>query len=92
MSSSFTVAAGYRPTTPLAVSQRPSMMRRSMRLPSESTRRADSPTMSSLRMAGYGPARSQVWKKGPQSIASAISARSCFLSTRRPMNFGTGGT
>ena len=67
------------------------MMRRSMRLPSESTRRADSPTMSSVRIAGYGPARSQVWKNGPQSMTSAISARSWFFSSRRPMNFGAGG-
>ena len=62
-----------------------------MRLPSESRRRADSPTISSVRIAGYGPASSQVWKNGPQSITSAISARSWFFRTRRPMNFGTGG-
>jgi hypothetical protein len=29
---------------------------------------ACSPTTSSLRIAGNGPARSQVWKNGPQSM------------------------
>ena len=68
MSSSLTVLAGSSAITPFAVSQRPSMSRASIALPSENTRRADSPTISSFRIAGYGPARSQVWKNGPQSM------------------------
>ena len=68
MSSSFTVLAGNSATTPFACSQRPWIRRESIDLPSENTRRADSPTISSFRIAGYGPARSQVWKNGPQSM------------------------
>ncbi|MNV90128.1 hypothetical protein D3C71_1844790 [compost metagenome] len=60
MSSSFTVLAGYSAITPDAVSQRPSMIFFSMAWPSANTRVASSPTISSCRMAGYGPARSQV--------------------------------
>ena len=53
---------------------------------------ACSPTTSSFRIAGYGPARSQVWKNGAQSMYCATSFRSKFLNTRRPMNLGaTGG-
>ncbi|MDT4852398.1 hypothetical protein FQZ97_866290 [compost metagenome] len=92
MSSSFTVLAGQKPTTPLALSQRPSMRRLSMRWPSAYTRTASVPTISSFRMAGNGPARSQVWKNGPQSMYLASSVRSKFLNTRRPMNLGTVGT
>jgi hypothetical protein len=50
--------------TPLACSQRPSMARCSMRLPSLNTRCASWPTTSSRRMSGKRPARSQVWKNG----------------------------
>ncbi|OGB36563.1 MAG: hypothetical protein A3B67_10635 [Burkholderiales bacterium RIFCSPHIGHO2_02_FULL_66_10] len=39
-------------------------------------------------MAGYGPARSHVWKNGAQSMYLAISARSKFLNWRLPMNLG----
>jgi hypothetical protein len=68
MSSSFTLLAGHRPITALAVSQRPSIRRLSMRWPSEYTRTASAPTTSSFRMPGKAPARSQVWKNGPQSM------------------------
>ena len=62
-----------------------------MRWPSAYTRTASVPTTSSFRIAGNGPARSQVWKNGPQSMYFASSVRSKFLNTRRPMNLGTGG-
>ncbi|MNT28396.1 hypothetical protein D3C72_1640820 [compost metagenome] len=68
ISSSLTLFAGSRDTTPLAVSQRPSMSFFSKAWPSAYTLVAASPTTSSVRMAGKGPARSQVWKNGPQSM------------------------
>ena len=91
MVSSSTVLAGQKPTTPFACSQRPSMARCSRRLPSLNTRTASAPTISSFRMSGNLPARSQVWKNGAQSMQLANSARSKFLNTRRPMNLGWGG-
>lgn len=76
MSSSLTLFAGSSAITPFAVSQRPWISRASIDFASENTRRADSPTISSFRIAGYGPARSQVWKNGPQSMKFASSFRS----------------
>ena len=77
--------------TPFAVSQRPSMIARSIAWPSACTVRAASPTIASSRIAGYGPASSQAWKNGPQSMYFAISARSTLRNSRRPIAIGTGG-
>src|SRR6218665_2866656 len=63
----------------------------SMAWPSANTRLAAAPTTASVRMAGYGPARSQVWKNGPQSMYFSNPARSKFLNTRRPMARGAAG-
>ena len=89
--SSPTLLAGYKPTTAWACNQRPSIRRFNMRLPSLKTRCASVPTTSSFKMAGKGPAKSQVWKNGPQSMKGSNSARSKFLNTRLPMNFGAVG-
>src|SRR3569832_1197917 len=91
MSSSLTVLAGQKPTTALAMSQRPSIRRLSMRWPSAYTRTASVPTTSSFKMSGKRPARSQVWKNGPQSMYFANSTKSKFLNARRPGGGGGGG-
>jgi hypothetical protein len=76
MSSASTDAAGKMPNTALAVSHRPAMIFFSMARPSSKTARAALPTTASSSIAGYGPESSHAWKNGPQSMCSAISARS----------------
>jgi hypothetical protein len=69
--SSPTRAAGNRPQTPLARSQRPSIIFFRKACASANSLRASVPTTGSSRIFGYGPESSQVWKNGPQSMYGA---------------------